>query len=462
MSQANGLCVHKLLEHPLKAGGPSVETAVDDLRKRVEGKEFSDIIDDEGHQYVDLVLQGGGLLGIALVGYVYVLEKAGIRFLGIAGSSAGAINALLIAALGPPSEAKSEKLLKHLALLDASQFLDGGFFARSLSAAVSRGAGKLSILSQAAFVFPGLVKSFGLHPGRKFLSWLDDILNSEGVETCEKLDARMSILPKGLRLRSNRDDEEARKRFKSRLPGRLAIVAVDASTKTKFVFPEMADLIWDDVGAISPSRFVRASMSIPYFFEPSRVECDRRATKAARWKEYGYEAELPEHHLFVDGGVVSNFPINIFHATDVVPFAPTLGVRLGMERRAPDLSSIGGFSAAWIGSARQALDFDFLYNNPDYQHLIGTIETEGFNWLNFNLGPEEKLQLFARGAEAAIDFLEGPKSENGAISKKRMGFDWGKYKALREKLAEADVKSKDMQLPVPSPRSNLETVAAER
>jgi Predicted esterase of the alpha-beta hydrolase superfamily len=55
------------------------------------------------------------MLGIALVGYTWALEQAGIRFLGIGGTSAGSINALLVAALGSPAEAKSPKLLSQLA-----------------------------------------------------------------------------------------------------------------------------------------------------------------------------------------------------------------------------------------------------------------------------------------------------------------------------------------------------------
>lgn len=41
---------------------------------------------------------GGGLLGIAHVGFVCVLEEAGVRFRGIGGTSAGAINAVIVAA----------------------------------------------------------------------------------------------------------------------------------------------------------------------------------------------------------------------------------------------------------------------------------------------------------------------------------------------------------------------------
>ena len=73
-----------------------------------KNKEFSDIIDAQGNQYVDLVMEGGGMLGIALVGYTYVLEQVGIRFLGIGGTSAGSINALLVAALAEPGMPKGE------------------------------------------------------------------------------------------------------------------------------------------------------------------------------------------------------------------------------------------------------------------------------------------------------------------------------------------------------------------
>jgi predicted acylesterase/phospholipase RssA len=50
-------------------------------------------------QWVNLVMAGGGMLGIAHVGFVRVLETAGVRFIGLGGASAGAINAALVAAV---------------------------------------------------------------------------------------------------------------------------------------------------------------------------------------------------------------------------------------------------------------------------------------------------------------------------------------------------------------------------
>src|SRR6185437_13130898 len=60
----------------------------------------SDVLDQYGNQYVNLVQKGGGVLGVALVGYTYILEKMGIRFVRLAGTSAGAINTALMTVIG--------------------------------------------------------------------------------------------------------------------------------------------------------------------------------------------------------------------------------------------------------------------------------------------------------------------------------------------------------------------------
>lgn len=69
---------------------PAVAIAVDQAQTACAHKQLSDLVDDRGHQYVDCVMEGGGVLGIALVGYTYILEQVGLRFLSIGGTSAGA------------------------------------------------------------------------------------------------------------------------------------------------------------------------------------------------------------------------------------------------------------------------------------------------------------------------------------------------------------------------------------
>lgn len=92
---------------------------------KTDGKRFSDIEDTNGNQYVDLVQEGGGVLGIALVGYTYVLENAGVRFFSLAGTSAGAINTMLMACFGKIEKPKSEKILEVLSQKNLFDFVDG-------------------------------------------------------------------------------------------------------------------------------------------------------------------------------------------------------------------------------------------------------------------------------------------------------------------------------------------------
>ena len=65
---------------------------------------------------LDLVLEGGGVKGIGLVGAVLTLADAGYRFPRVAGTSAGAITAALIAALqrsGQPLAQLRDSLEDH-------------------------------------------------------------------------------------------------------------------------------------------------------------------------------------------------------------------------------------------------------------------------------------------------------------------------------------------------------------
>ena len=93
--------------------------------EKISKKEFSDILDADGNQYVNFVQEGGGVWGVALVGYLFALEIFGIRFLRIAGTSAGAINTMLIAALGDRSKNKSNRIKDILFQWKFEEFMDG-------------------------------------------------------------------------------------------------------------------------------------------------------------------------------------------------------------------------------------------------------------------------------------------------------------------------------------------------
>ncbi len=401
-------------------GHPGVQAAVRDAQTACKGKAISDVVDANGLQYVDLVMEGGGVLGIALTGYTYVLEQAGIRFLGIGGTSAGSINALMIAALGPPEEAKSEQLLRVLAEMPMAAFIDGDQDARDFSHAALGKVGMMKLLWKALQIADNLTDDLGLNPGTAFFNWLTTQLVGVGVRTNADLLNRLRTVPRGLRLRAGRTDADLKG---DDTYGRLIMVAADITTETKVEFPRMAELYWGKPDEVNPACFARASMSIPFFFHPFRVNhCPQDKTK---WKELArYDGQLPQSVMFIDGGIMSNFPINLFHQPYRVPASPTFGAKIGIDRLQPAaITKPSQLLGAVFDAARHTLDFDFISQNPDYAHLVAMIDTGDHNWLNFSMKDSDKIDLFARGAKAAADFLRE--------------FNWEKYKHVRKGIADA-------------------------
>jgi len=461
-------------------GDPELLGRIADLRTRIQQPEhaISDVVDAAGHQYVDLVMEGGGMLGIALVGYTWVLEELGIRFLGIGGTSAGSINALLLAAMHDPAEKKSPQLLRAMGDLDFYQFVDGDGTAKGRDrtrALVERaldgqpvGVTKaVRLLWHYWRVRNQLVSRYGLNRGDAFTDWLAGLLRNAGIADSADLQARLARIPP-LTLRPGREPPPGWQPQ----PGRLVIIASDITTETRVEFPAMAGLYWADPARVDPACFARASMSIPYFFETYRIDPlpDSDATRG-QWARVGVNlaeengGRVPAHALFVDGGITSNFPIDAFHDLGKVPTRPTFGVKLQYDERYKPPGKLplygdGGrrpllnLSGAMFNSARHTLDYEFIKRHPDYRHLVQFIPctytrqepdpdggaprtvTHGYNWLDFNMPMAEREGLFRQGAEMALAFVDrfsGPVDTADAEGRiqAHYGSRWAYYKALR-------------------------------
>jgi NTE family protein len=432
----------------------AVDTEVKNLKEHFDGRlVVSDLIDEEDHQYVDIVMEGGGVLGIALVGYLYVMEQMNIRFLRTAGASAGSIIALLLASLGEIKEEKSVKLIEHLANLDLFKFVDGDQgtkqFVRHLleekdendDNLFERLAGYTRTGIKAVGILDELLRGdLGLNPGVEFLNWLKDVLAGaeSDVTTNGKLKKHLQKVPTLCHWVRTEDPIELGPQ-----EARLALVTADVSTESKIEFPKMATLYYTNPDEVSPADFVRASVSIPFFFHPfsldniaQKISNQDRAAFENNWREstgFDFEEEggWPDKHFFIDGGIVSNFPIALFHNTKSVPKSPTFGVKLGKDTRKSQIKSLSPLAGAIFNSARHVLDLDFMLRNPDYQHLITIIDTGRNHWLNFELSPEAKIDLFVRGAKCAAEFLRK--------------FEWEKYKDIRQNLLQAYKLSEDLK-----------------
>lgn len=398
----------------------SVLGILKDLKETVgPDKNFSDIIDDRGNQYVDLVQEGGGVLGVALVGYVYVLEQMNIRFLSLAGTSAGSINTLLMAASGRIDEPKSSWILQSLCNKKLIEFVDGDHDARMFVDALLNDSGNIKLAMKGAQIIDNFRDDFGLNPGTDFHSWMTDLLSEKGIKTMGDLQKlRDSGVSDGNSLK-NRISNTPYNSMKDLLY--LAIIAADVTTQSKFVFPLMSELLYADPTAANPADFARASMSIPFFFQPLRINNIPGGINAwKKWNEFtGLNASVPEEVLFIDGGIISNFPIDIFHTNDRVPDAPTFGVKIGLDKaKISENRKFFSLIGSVFDTARFSSDDNFLRTNPDFRHLIGYINTGDHNWINFALTDDAKIDLFIRGAQAASLFLKT--------------FNWANYKKMRE------------------------------
>jgi NTE family protein len=382
-------------------------------------KNFSDIIDDKGNQYVDLVQEGGGVLGVALVGYVYVLEQMNIRFLSLAGTSAGSINTLLMAAAGRMDEAKSTWILECLCNKKLYDFVDGDKDAREFIDALLGDVSNLKLALKGSQVVDNFRDDFGLNPGKNFHDWMKNLLNQKKIKNMDDLRQLRELgLTDGNHLK-NRLTNTAYTSMGD--IAQLAIIAADITTQSKIVFPEMSELLYANPGKANPADFARASMSIPFFFQPFRISGIPSGPDS--WRKWhtmtGLNASIPAEVLFMDGGIISNFPIDIFHTNYKVPDAPTFGVKIGLDKAEINqnkkfFSLIGSV----FNTARFSSDDNFLRTNPDFRHLIGYIDPGNHNWLNFGLTDEAKVDLFIRGAQSAAMFLNS--------------FNWEKYKGIRK------------------------------
>lgn len=391
-----------------------------DLKQEGLGKRvYSDIIDEDGRQYVDLVMEGGGVWGIALMGYTYILEELGIRFIGFGGTSAGSINAMLMAAQGDYDKPKTDKLLELLANQSLADFMDGDNDAQDFIETFVLSKDKPGTL-KAAWTGWNVVDNFrdywGLNPGQSFLEFMTKALEEMHVKSQGDLDSKLSETPT-LFLRGAEGPTEIAD-FKAR----IALVTTELITQTKVDFPRMGKLFWANPKEVNPALYVRASMSVPLFFVPMKVNDLPDNTNAmVAWDELAsYRGEVPEKAYFVDGGLISNFPIDLFHSSGV-PRMPTFGAKLGLERNEPNgIANFYQFLGSMVGTMRHVHDYTFLTKNKDYKKLIHHIKVDDFNWLDFNMSDDDKIELFQRGAEAAAEFLRR--------------FNWEAYKELRASL----------------------------
>lgn len=302
----------------------------------------------------DLVLEGGGVKGIALVGAVAVLEEHGYEFNRIAGTSAGSIVGALLAAGMPTAD-----MVGIMGSIDYTRFQDKGQKDRFPG-------GKLySLLTQQ-----------GIYEGTYLTKWLAGILEPRGVRTFNDLrygDAGTGLPPE--------------QRY------RLVVMASDVSTGRLRRLPWDYPALGYEPGDVPVVDAVRASMSIPFFYEP--VKLRNPTTREEIW--------------MVDGGLLSNFPVEIFdreHGNP--PRWPTFGIKLSARRGSQAIQykvdSTFGLARSIILTMHSFYD-QMHVDDPSVLARTIFIDTLGVKSTDFGLGRETADRLFESGRSAAEAFL---------------------------------------------------------
>jgi len=310
----------------------------------------------------DAVFEGGGVKGIGLVGAVYEIENAGYEFENIAGTSAGAIVASLLAA-----GYKSEEIKAELERLNYNDFKDEG------------------LLDKLGVIGKGLSIGFeyGIYEGEYFEDWLDNLLRVKGKSTFGDIKTQYS---------------EDKYKYK------LQVIAADITDRKLLVLPgDLKDFGYDP-DQFSISRAVRMSMSIPVFFEPVKLRDNSGRT-----------------HYIVDGGVLSNYPVWLLDDGSKKPEWPTFGFKLvEPDKRAfkgPDRNPINNpisFLKAVMGTMMDAHDnYHISRTRGDFDRTIGiptVVKINGrekeIKTTDFDITRDESHELFNNGAEAAQNFLK--------------------------------------------------------
>jgi NTE family protein len=303
---------------------------------------------------VDLVLEGGGVKGIGLVGALSVLEERGMTFARVAGASAGAIVGSLVA--GGMAAAQLQELMTSL---DYTRFRDDTRLDR------------VPVLGKGL----SLWLEHGIYAGDYFHGWIREQLDGLGVRTFADLHKADpgSSLPV---------DEQYK----------LVVMASDVSRGRLLRLP------WDYLadGIDAPTKLVadavRSSMSIPFFYRPVTLDIPKAAPS-----------------VLVDGGMLSNFPVDIFDRSDGEPPRwRTIGIKLSAQQVPNQVQHVvkGDLSLAMgmLGTMQSWHDQMHL-NDPAVVKRTIFVDTLGVNATDFSIDKPTQQKLFENGRTAAERFL---------------------------------------------------------
>lgn len=289
---------------------------------------------------IDGVFSGGGVKAFAFVGCLESLKQHQLTLERVAGTSAGAIIATLIAA-----GYEFEEITTLIDELNLKQLLDPPPLT--------------SYLPFTKWIY--LYYKMGLNKGERLEQWISEQLAKKGVYTFKDIKANY-----------------------------LKVVATDLTYSRLVIIPDDLQQFYN----IDPNQFpvataVRMSAGFPYFFMPKQL---RRSSH--------------EICLFVDGGLLSNFPLWIFNRGKRRKKRPVLGMKLS-DHEAPIKQQKINNSFALLQAILSTMKkgHENRYMSIDQQNII-YIPTGHLSPVDFNIDKKIRDDLIQRGKTTTDEFLK--------------------------------------------------------
>lgn len=320
-------------------------------------------------QYKNLVMEGGGLRGLAYSGALQVLEEKGVlsEIENVGGSSAGAIAGLMVTL-----DYSSYEIDSILQILKIQEFNDGKF----LFGRIKR-----------------VKKEYGMYKGEKFEEWLAQLIeNKTGNKNTTFAELHEMHLKN--------------KRFKNFF-----------CTATNISGQRLEILSWKEWPQMKLRTAVHISSCIPFYFVP--VSIDSSGNEVS-------ENDSTRIGLYVDGGMLCNYPINMFDScidgsnplisNNVIYNQQTLGLKLerqeqieefdkGQTRIAPyKTNDMKEYSNAVMNLVMESLNRkSFTLENEKGRTIY--ISYGNISGRPRKISPSEKKILFDNGMTAAKEFF---------------------------------------------------------
>ena len=314
-----------------------------------------DIKQQNRYNYENLVFEGGGIKGFAYLGALKILEEKGIlpNIKRVAGTSAGTIIGLLIG-LGYDLHSATYEL-----------------------ESVFKSYRPRDTLLKIPQVLANFVKNYGIESADFFLKWSEKVVEQKlGNKNATFMDLHKSILQQSM-------DKQTLKY--------MYFTGTNLNTGYYEIFSHI------HTPTMRIADAVRISMSIPFLFTA---------------QFYKKEGSL-KAHLYVDGGVLNNYPLHIFDRNHQ-PNMTTIGFRVDdkdeisvlQNGAEPTFHPIGGFASytQTVLSTIQNANNNVMRRSDDKQRTV-FINISGVSTLSFDLTSEQKSKIIGSGEDATRKFL---------------------------------------------------------